>query len=95
MMNSIPTNIAPAPESRVDSLLRTQRNLLDELSATVIGTREAFYKVLGPERLMGEACKQSEPQASQAPLVDAIEGHNALLHSILSDLQSLNSRSVL
>lgn len=95
MQNSIPTSIAPAPESRLDSLLRTQRNLLDELSTTVIGTRDAFYKALGPERLTGEACKQSEASAQHAPLIDAIEGHNALLLSILTDLQSINGRSVL
>ncbi|WP_180859706.1 hypothetical protein [Stenotrophomonas maltophilia] len=94
-MNSIPKNTAPAPQSRVDSLMSAQRQLLDELSQTVIGTREVFHKVLGPERLMGEACKQSEPSPPQAPLVDAIEGNNNLLLSILSDLQSINGRSVL
>jgi hypothetical protein len=95
MLNSIPTGPNPAPESRVDSLLRTQRNLLDELSQTVIGTREVFYKALVPERLTDDASKQIEASSPQAPLVDVIEGHNALLLSVLSDLQSINGRSVL
>lgn len=89
------SEIGPAPASEIETLLRTQRELMDDLSHAVIRTRSSFAKVLAPER-MGKAdgCN-SEPVPERAPLVDALMGLNALLSSILQDLHSINDRSVL
>ncbi|WP_019658925.1 hypothetical protein [Stenotrophomonas hibiscicola] len=90
------SEIAPAmPASEVDSLLRVQRDLMDELSHAVIRTRSSFAKVLAPERNgKADACC-SDPVPERAPLVDVLMNGNALLSSILADLHSINDRSVL
>lgn len=83
------------PASEVDSLLRTQRDLMDELSHAVIRTRASFAKALAPEGNGKAGSCGAEPVPERAPLVDALINGNALLSSILADLQSINDRSVL
>ncbi|HFF3031934.1 TPA: hypothetical protein ACGCGJ_000404 [Stenotrophomonas maltophilia] len=90
------SEIGPAtPASEVDSLLRAQRDLMDELSHAVIRTRNSFAKALAPERNGKDGACSSAPVPECAPLVDALMNGNALLSSILNDLHSINDRSVL
>jgi hypothetical protein len=83
------------PDSEIDELLRVQRDLMEGISSAVIRTRSSFAKVLAPEcnREGGEVGGGTAPE--RAPLVDVLMSGNSLLSSILSDLHSINDRSVL
>lgn len=84
-----------SPDSEIEELLRTQRELMDGLSNAVIQTRSSFAKVLAPERGGTVDECSSDPVPGRAPLVDVLMNGNSLLASILSDLRSINARSVL